>query len=235
MSILNEILGDFSGGKMLDVATGDGTFIQVLVSHLKDYSEIVGIDTDQKMIEHATKQCINDKITYEYMSGDALDFEDASFDTVSISNSLHHLTDIRKTLDEMYRVLKPGGLFIINEILCDHQNEKQLTHVYFHHLQAEIESLQGILHNKTFTKQQVIDIAESIGLKGLEVFIYDNEIFNQYVRIDMFANRYEAVLEKIKERPEYPKYRLELEKLIARLQEVGVEFASQLMYIGRKE
>ncbi len=235
MSILNEKLRDFSGGKILDVATGDGTFINLLTSHLKDYSEVVGIDTDQEILELAKKQCTNDKVTFDYMSGDSLRFEDASFDTVSISNSLHHLGDIRKTLDEMYRVLKPGGLFIINEILCDNQNEKQLTHVYFHHLQAEVDTLQGMLHNKTFSKQRVIDIAESIGLKGIEAFVYDNEMFNRYVRIDMFANRYSAAVERMKEHPEYPKYRLELEKLIARLQEVGVEFAAQLMFIGLKE
>ncbi len=196
---------------------------------------MIGIDTDQEILEVAKKQCTNDRITFDDMSGDEIGFEDASFDTVSISNSLHHLGDIKKTLDEMYRVLKPGGLFIINEILCDHQNEKQLTHVYFHHLQAEVDTLQGILHNKTFPEQKVIEIAESIGLKGLEVFVYENEMFNQHVRLDMFANRYEAVLERIKERPEYPKYRFELEKLITRLQEVGVEFASQLMFIGQKE
>lgn len=235
MSILKEKLGDFSGGRILDVATGDGTFINLLVNHLKDYSGIVGIDVDQRIIELSKKQCKNDRIIFDYMSGDALHYEDASFDTVSISNSLHHLGNINKTLGEMYRVLKPGGLFIINEIFCDNQNEKQLTHVYFHHLQAEVDTLQGIIHNKTFSKQQIINIVESIGLKGIEAFVYENEMFNQYVRIDMFADRYQAVIERIKDRPEYPKYRLEMDNLITRLQKVGVEFASQLMFIGRKE
>lgn len=36
MSILNDKLGSISGGRILDVATGDGSFVQLLVNHLKD-------------------------------------------------------------------------------------------------------------------------------------------------------------------------------------------------------
>lgn len=234
MNILKEKLGNISGGKVLDVATGDGTFINLLVNHLKDYSEVIGIDTDQELIEFNKKNYNNNKITFDYMSGDALSYDDASFDTVSISNSLHHLKNINQTLGEMYRVLKPGGLFIINEIFCDNQNEKQLTHVYFHHLQAEVDTLQGILHNKTFHQQEIMKIAESIGLKSIDAFVHENVMFNQHVRTDLFAERYQVIIDRIKEFPEYPKYRLELENLITRLQNIGVEFASQLMLVGRK-
>lgn len=50
----------------------------------------------------------------------------------------------------------------------------------------------------------------------------------------MFAERYKSVVNKIHEYPEYPRYHAELDQLITRLQEIGVEFASQLMIVGRK-
>ena len=44
MSTLRQALGGISGGRVLDVATGEGNFIQTLVQNLKSYVEIIGID-----------------------------------------------------------------------------------------------------------------------------------------------------------------------------------------------
>jgi ubiquinone/menaquinone biosynthesis C-methylase UbiE len=234
LEILKEKLGSISGGRILDVATGDGNFVNLLVNNMKDYSEITGIDCDKTIIELSRKTFNNDKISFEYMSGEDIKYEDCSFDTVSISNSLHHLVTFERTLNEMLRVLKPGGVFIINELFCDGQNEKQLSHVYLHHLQAEVDTILGICHNKTLKKQEIIDIAGSIGLSKLQLLIHENEMFNKYVHIGKFAERYRILVDSIKGYPQYDKYYKDLEKLIKRLDEVGVEFASQLMILGNK-
>jgi ubiquinone/menaquinone biosynthesis C-methylase UbiE len=168
------------------------------------------------------------------MSGERLLYPDSSFDTVSISNSLHHLPDIKKTLNEMLRVLKPGGLFIINELFCDGQNEKQLSHVLLHHLQAEVDTLLGIPHDKTFEKQKILDIAGNMGLVGLRSFVHENEMFNKYVQADKFTERYRGFVERLKGHPQYDRYAAELDALVGRLKSTGVEFASQLMILGNK-
>lgn len=80
-----------------------------------------------------------------------------------------------------------------------------------------------------YTGGKILDVAT-----GYESFVHENKNFNQYVSIDMFKERYRNFVEKVKECPEYEKYRLEFESLAARLDNVGVEFASQLMIIGRK-
>jgi len=48
-------------------------------------------------------------------------FADASFYTVCISNSLHHMADLERVLAEMARVLRPKGRFIVAEMYCDGQ------------------------------------------------------------------------------------------------------------------
>ena len=48
-----QILGNISGGKVLDVATSDGSFIKILQKSLKDYIEIVGVDTSKKAADNA--------------------------------------------------------------------------------------------------------------------------------------------------------------------------------------
>ncbi len=55
--------------------------------------------------------------------------------------TLHHLSDKTKVIEEMKRVLKTNGIFIINEMFCDYQNEAQMSHVYVHHIGADIDRI----------------------------------------------------------------------------------------------
>jgi SAM-dependent methyltransferase len=107
------------------------------------------------------------------MNAENLQFEDESFDSVCMSNSLHHLANINRVLNEMKRVLKKGGNFILQEMYCDgEQTEAQKIDELEHEWKARIDSLLGITHNKTLGRQQIRDIA--YGLKLTEIEILDS-------------------------------------------------------------
>jgi len=169
-------LGSVSGGRVLDVATAGGGFIDTLMKTLKSYDSFVGIDycasaTSRKEMESATKRFEGKPVRFFEMNAESLKFEDESFDTVCISHSLHHLASIDKVLAEMKRALKKGGNFILQEVYCDgDQTEAQKTDEREHEWEAQIDSLLGITHNKTLTKQRIMDIASSLKLRELEVF-----------------------------------------------------------------
>lgn len=149
-------LRSISGGKVLDVATGKGDFIDTLRKALKNYRAFVGIDNSQKEVEAAKKRFDGQPVEIMKMNAEALKFQSDSFDTVCLSYSLHHLSRIDKMLAEMKRVLKPGGYFIIQEEFSDgEQTEAQKTDILQHHWDAEIDTLLGISHNKTFTRQKI--------------------------------------------------------------------------------
>jgi SAM-dependent methyltransferase len=166
---------------------GGRAFIHLLTHNLKDFTEIIGIDCDAAALEAAKKSFHDDRIAFALTPESRIPYEDGSFDTVCLSNSLHHLADIGRSLGEMLRVLKPGSLMIINELYRDGQNEKQLTHVFLHHLQAEVDRVLGIPHNMTFEKQEILEIAGKLGLMNMDAFVHENELFNTYVQIDRFA------------------------------------------------
>ena len=67
MTILQDVLGQLSGGKLLDVATGNGFFIQVLLDHLKDFTEIIGIDTNDQILETARTRFSQPTISFQNM------------------------------------------------------------------------------------------------------------------------------------------------------------------------
>jgi len=106
-----EILGHISGGRILDVATGNGGFIHFLLDGLKDYTEIIGIDIKERAAE-AFNKAFNEKPNIRFQVGDALHMEypSASFDTVCMANSLHHFNDPQAVLSEMDRLLRSGGI-----------------------------------------------------------------------------------------------------------------------------
>lgn len=169
-------LASVSGGRVLDIATAGGGFIDTLMKTLRDYESFVGIDycasaTTIKEMESARKRFEGKPVQLLEMNAGHLKFDDGSFDTVCLSHSLHHLANIDAVLVEMKRVAKKGGTFLLQEAYCDGpQTEAQRTDEREHEWEARIDSLSGITHNKTLTQQRIIDIVNGLKLEGLEIF-----------------------------------------------------------------
>ena len=111
MGIFEEVLNKIDGGRVLDVATHEGGFVHILKDNLQSYTQIIGIDINVQAIVKAHNSIGNKQIKFMVMNAEQLNFANNSFDTVSISASLHHLTDIRQVLTEMMRVLKTWRKF----------------------------------------------------------------------------------------------------------------------------
>jgi SAM-dependent methyltransferase len=173
MGALGQALGSVPGGRVLDVATGEGTFIETLLAHLKSYVAIIGIDAIA-YTEAAGSTFCTENVHFCQMDAAQLGFADESFDTVSISSSLHHLESISPCMAEIKRVLKPGGRLIIRETHQGVQAEPQRTDMYFHHWVAEIDSALGFTHNRTFTRQELVDLIEGLGLHNVEFYDLPN-------------------------------------------------------------
>ncbi|MFC1907532.1 methyltransferase domain-containing protein [Chloroflexota bacterium] len=96
--------------KFLDIGCFDGTISHLFGSVLKA-KEIYGIDNSSKAIKAAKKTGIK---AYELdIDKEDLPFEDNSFDAIFCGEVIEHLFDPDNLLDEVYRVLKPGGFCII--------------------------------------------------------------------------------------------------------------------------
>jgi ubiquinone/menaquinone biosynthesis C-methylase UbiE len=170
LDIFEKVMSGVAGGIVLDIATQEGHFVQLLVKNLQSYIQIVGIDIDGEAIGKAQDRVGEKNIRFLVMNAEHLDFKNESFDTVSISASLHHLPNIRQVLTEMYRVLKPGGNFILAEMHRDGQTEAELTSVYLHHWVGDVDTALGNLHNHTLMHQELIDYVASLGLRQVEYY-----------------------------------------------------------------
>lgn len=62
-----------------------------------------------------------------------LPFRDESLDNVAILTSLDHVLDYHRSLDEAWRVLRPGGTLYLATLIWTHDAELHHDHIHFHH------------------------------------------------------------------------------------------------------
>lgn len=244
-------LGSISGGKVLDVVTGSGDFIDTLMKALKDYDCFVGIDISKKDLKSARKRFRDQPVKLMEMKAESLEFDDNSFDTVCMAYSLHHLDRIYEVLAEMRRVLKPCGNLIIQEEFCDgKQTKAQKTSILQHAWDAQIDSLLGETHETTFAKHRIEEAIGNLQLERVEMFESTHPVECLFCEkkfrcddpkseeeIDRSLKEIDDNLKRLKEVAD-PKARIRLQKIGEELKERNRKFGnahpSILFAIGRK-
>jgi SAM-dependent methyltransferase len=103
---------EFKGKKVLDVGCGNG---YVLANYASEGAEVFGIDITEAGIDLCRKRFEYRGLSGNFRVADAqeLPFTDNTFDCVCSMGVLHHVPDTQKALDEIHRVLKPGGRLIL--------------------------------------------------------------------------------------------------------------------------
>lgn len=104
---------------VIDLATGTGDVAFRLAERYPG-AHIVGVDLSEGMLEVARKKGSKTPGAHkvEFLQGDCMDlaFPDSSFDLLTIAYGVRNFEDLRKGFREFYRVLKPGGRFMILEL-----------------------------------------------------------------------------------------------------------------------
>ncbi|XGI83877.1 class I SAM-dependent methyltransferase [Halorutilales archaeon Cl-col2-1] len=91
--------------RVLDLAGGTGRVGRAIVGVGR---EVVVVDASSGMVRQSSLPSVE---------GDAslLPFKDESFDAVVCGDALHHITDVKAVFDEVGRVLRKGGVFVVSE------------------------------------------------------------------------------------------------------------------------
>jgi SAM-dependent methyltransferase len=94
------------GDRTLEIGPGNGSHLAF--ENLDDHVEYVGVE----LRETLSKQIVDRHPNVKILEGDCqqgLDFADSTFDRVLAIHVLEHLDNLPKALDEVVRILKPGG------------------------------------------------------------------------------------------------------------------------------
>lgn len=114
------------GDRVLDAGCGPGFDALRMASLVGMSGQVTGTDLSERMIAIAAEKAKNGNIPAVFRTGDVrkLPFPDASFDKVRIERTLQILDTPGQVLDEMIRVLRPGGRLLSIEpdwetFVCD--------------------------------------------------------------------------------------------------------------------
>ena len=105
-----------SNSSLIDVASGTGDIAKLFSLRNKNLSAITCVEPNEGMFKKGKDNLINFKnIKWIKSKAEILPVEDSKYDFYSISYGIRNVSDINKTLNEAYRVLKPGGRFMCLE------------------------------------------------------------------------------------------------------------------------
>jgi SAM-dependent methyltransferase len=103
-----EMLAIAPGDRVLDVACGPGNFSRDFAAVAGD-GFVVGIDASASMLEVAVRDTESDNVAYVRGDACALPFRDVGFDAVCCFAALYLIEEPMRALEEIVRVLAPGG------------------------------------------------------------------------------------------------------------------------------
>lgn len=106
-----------AGERVLDVGCGQGLFLARLTKTYK--AKGVGIDVSKKSVEFARKNYTRKNLSYRVADAAKIPYDANSFDIVVSFDTLEHIADQEKAVEEMLRVLKPGGRLLIYTLNCN--------------------------------------------------------------------------------------------------------------------
>lgn len=151
------------GQRILDLACGTGT-LTLMIKQAQSEAEVIGLDADPEILAIAKKKAEQNRADISFQQGMSFDlpFPDAHLDRIFSSLFFHHLTleMKRKTLEELFRTLRPGGEIHI----IDFEKPQNLwMRIAF----LPIQFLDGFETTKDHVKGILPDLFHEMGFKNV--------------------------------------------------------------------
>ena len=121
-TVTTELKKHYPKGILADIGCGPGYLIADMAKSFSHLS-IIGADISEEMLQKAsqnlTSKGLADKVSFRQGDIQKLPFASDSLDFVVSTLSLHHWSLPGQAIQEIYRVLKPGGQFLIFDVRRD--------------------------------------------------------------------------------------------------------------------
>lgn len=151
------LLGDLKDKKVLDTGAGTGRLSLLLASR---GAQVTALDVSSKMLEAIQRK--NKNIQTIVGDAESLSFADSTFDIVTAAFLIVHLKDPARFFDEVYRVLKDEGVFVVTNInqkdppLVKTKTDPIIIESFYH----RPEKVKEILESLAFSIEQEFFVKE---------------------------------------------------------------------------
>jgi ubiquinone/menaquinone biosynthesis C-methylase UbiE len=235
MLTLKKRLGSLDAGSLLDIAVGRGDFLKFALSSFHTWQRAAGIDTDPETLQIAEKSLGNSSVILVNGSALAMPFIPGYFDTLTISNALHHIEDHKTLFSETFRICKPKGLVIINEMLNENHSRLQEPYMLYHRFIAEVDNQLGRYHHEPFTLKELLAIVKISGLTTMDYLIHEEATGDCLDKdeIEAMSERMRKKVQLLRGSDYYYFYENKIGEIINRLSNAGVHKPRHITFILR--
>lgn len=163
--------------ELLDIATGGGHTANAFAPLLK---KVTALDLTPEMLKAAEKFIRgNGHLNVDFKIGDAEDlpFSDGIFDIVTCRIAPHHFPNANKFVEEVQRVLKPSGQFLLDDNVVPEEDDYDLFY-------NSVEKWRDYSHFRAWKKSEWLRMLE---MNGFEV--YEMHRFEKTFQFDSWCNR----------------------------------------------
>ena len=150
--------------KVLDLGCGSG-YLTFPIAKENPETTIVGLDIVVKTLEHNATEAKKHSfcnLKFKSYDGSIFPFGDETFDLVITRYAFHHFPDIKQSMKEVARVLKPKGRLFISD---PRPNECDISRFVDEYMQLKKDG-----HIKFYTKDEWIEICGKCGLSVIQSF-----------------------------------------------------------------
>ena len=184
------------GDKVLDLGCGCGA----IAEHIAALTDAIpyGINLDRSQIEKAWENPNLPRANFTV--GDfnqPLPFDDASFDAVYAIQPLTYLTDHEFTFREVHRILKPGGMFVMNDVAAldayDRGNERHRTLIQH---TRELTVFGGFWYYRYWEdlfETTGFELISSVGRSAVEMIKKEVALFDRYEAVFNFLRKLRVI------------------------------------------
>jgi len=195
--MLVTLLNPQASWRVLDIATGAGHTAAAVAPFV---TEVVASDLSPGMVDQARKVFAAKALTNVQavrMDAEYLRFDDESFDAVTCRIAPHHFFDIERAISEMTRVLKPGGIMVIEDNTAP---ESQLLDDFINALEKQRDPT----HVRSYTKSKWEEMLAAAGVRVVRSKNYrkTHDIKDWIGRSDLTAAEVEALYETFASAPQ---------------------------------
>ncbi len=155
--------------KILEIGCGNGYYLSLL-SRLKLKLNLSGIDNVQMALNDAKKFISDKRVKLILADASKLPFLNNTFDKIVMSEVIEHVKDEKATLDEAYRVLKPGGIFVLTTCNIDYPFLWDpinwiLQHIFNTYIKKGFWSGIWSQHERLYQKDKIERLVKKAGFK----------------------------------------------------------------------
>jgi SAM-dependent methyltransferase len=158
LDVVVELVPADPDARWVEVACGPGLIARAMAPRV---GSVIGLDLTPAMIEKARADAAAagvENVSFEVGDATALDLPDDLLDGAITRFSLHHIPAPIRVLEEMRRVVKPGGLAIVADFVTDDDGAAAAW-------QEQIERLRDPSHWALLTPSRIAALAERTGLE----------------------------------------------------------------------